>query len=96
VGYVVCCTVILARQCARFQKILDIDKIGLRDLEEEASRQDKVNLQTLYHDLNCLASIGGGGVRSLPVIKISGTEMLTIAVPLYFVLICFVYSCQNI
>jgi hypothetical protein len=52
VGYVVCCTVILARQCARFQKILDIDKIGLRDLEEEASKQDKVKLQTLYHVLN--------------------------------------------
>ena len=40
VGYVVCCTVVLARQCARFQKILDIDRIGLRDLEDEAKKED--------------------------------------------------------
>jgi hypothetical protein len=43
VGYVVCCTVILARQCARFQKILDLDRTGLRELEDEAAREEKVN-----------------------------------------------------
>jgi hypothetical protein len=32
--------VILARQCARFQKILDVDRIGLRDLEDEARKED--------------------------------------------------------